>query len=72
MVIYRTKEQRGFGKQNYYWNKYRLEGNYVKKYKCHRQKIFDGNENEWRENEEFVDSWHINDSSMPEWLRDYL
>ena len=72
MVIYKTKEQHIFGKQNYYWNEYRLEENYVEKYKCHRQKVFDGKENEWREYEEFVDSWQINDSSMPEWLRDYL
>lgn len=72
MTIYKTKEYSGHGKHNYYWNEYRLEGGMVIKYKCHRRKYFDGNENNWDYDESEVDSWDIDDDSMPGWLHNYL
>lgn len=34
--------------------------------------FFDGNENNWEESETEVESWNINDSNLPDWLREYI
>ena len=70
--IYSTNEWKGYGKQNYYHNEYRLEDDHVDKVKCHRQKFFDGNENNWETEETVVDSWKLSDPNMPAWLKNYF
>ena len=72
MIIYKTSEWKGYGNQNFYWNEYRLEGNQVVKYKCHRYKHFDGDESGWDYNESCEKAWSINDPEMPDWIHEYI
>ena len=71
-TIYSTKEWKGPGKQDYLWNEYKIEGDSVVKYKCHRFKSFDGHENEWIKTEKIVETWNLHDPEMPEWLKNKL
>ena len=70
--IYTTNEWNGYGKQDYYHNEYRLEGDEVTKYKCNRFKVFDGKENTWEHTEKKIDSWKTSDPNMPDWLKKHL
>lgn len=70
--IYRTKEWKGYGKQNYYYNEYRQKGDMVSKFKCNRFKFFDGDENNWETKEDLVDSWNVKDPDMPSWLKKFI
>lgn len=71
-TIYTTEEYNGYGKQNYYHNKYKLKDGKVAKFKCHRFKSFDGDESQWEENERLVESWDVDDPDMPEWLKKWI
>jgi len=70
MKIYTTKEYSGYGKHNYYHNEYELEGDEITQYKCHRQKVFDGKENEWHNTRWQTNSWNLSDEDLPDWLRE--
>lgn len=68
-TIYSTNEWKGHGKQNYYHNEYREDGDEIQKVQVNRQKFFDGDENNWETSEKVVESWNKDDDSMPDWLK---
>ena len=72
MLIYRTQEWKGQGKQNYYCNEYRQEGEEVVKYKCNRRKVFDGKESSWDNSKRMVEKWQKSDENMPAWLKNKI
>lgn len=71
MLLYQTNSWKGYGNETY-WNEYHREGDTVVKYKCRRAKFFDGDENTYDEDQTEVESWSVDDPSMPDWLKDYL
>ena len=71
-TLYTTQEWKGYGKQNYYHNEYRQDGDTIEKVQCHRQKFFDGKENNWDKSEKVVESWTKGDPGIPDWLEEYI
>ncbi len=71
-ILHTTQEWSGYGKQNYYYNQYRLKDNTVYRFKCNRFKHFDGKENEWVNDERLDAKWDIDDPNMPEWLKNKI
>jgi hypothetical protein len=69
MLIYKTKERKGYGKNNYSWNEYRLEKNKVIRYKCHRWKFYYGDDSVWKDDETIDTSWNLDDPFMPAWIK---
>lgn len=72
MTIYVTNGWACYGKHNYYWNEYRLEGNEVAKYKWRRQKFFEGDENNWGNDEQVEEFWSIDHPNLLGWLKQYM
>lgn len=71
-TIYTTNEYKGYGKQNYYHNEYRQDGDTITKFKCHRQKTFDGKESSWGKEERAEQSWKKGDANIPSWLNKFI
>lgn len=67
-LLHKTKDWKGYGKQNYYHNEYIEEGARIVKYKVNEFKTFDGKENVWKTVKTAVESWAKNDPNIPEWL----
>ena len=72
MLLYKTNEWKGYGKQEHIWNEYRLDVDKVTMVKCRRQKFFDGRENDWEQSERKMKSWARDDANLPEWLQELL
>lgn len=72
MLIDKTDEWKGYGKENYFWIEYRLEGERIEKIRCHRFGFFDGKEHIWDRDDELVESWSTDDPNLPAWLKDFL
>lgn len=71
-TIYSTNEYKGHGKQNYFHNEYRTNGDVVEKVRCQRQKFFNGHENNWETSRRVIDSWKTDDPNLPEWLKNKI
>ena len=72
-TIYTTLHSWKSGKNSWFWNEYRLDGDIIKKVRCGTRKVFTGDENEWRSaKEKLLESWKVTDKLLPEWLKKYI
>ncbi len=73
-TVYTTNSYKGYHKHDSYNYKYNLDedNKEIHKVKCSRFKFFDGHENNWETDEKVVDTWKIDDPSMPDWLHKYI
>lgn len=57
---------------NIYWEEYRLLEGVVGKYKCNYEKPTMHNAKRYPKNEEQIQSWKLEDASIPEWLKEHI
>lgn len=69
MLVYKTKERKGFGKWHQLWFEYRQEGEMLNRYVCLRHQLAEGNSNACELREHLEKGWRIDDPNIPEHIQ---